>query len=352
VPRPEQYVVERAVFSPDGKTLATAFLLNQGDEPAKLLDSIVLWDARSGARLKSFRPTRLPVHRMFFFSDGEYLLVSAHAGTLEIWHIPSGSLRYELRDLMGGSTYKLTAVTVAPHGLLLASQARHKEKGHPQIVLWETTTGKPVHAFDGFATTVTSLTFAADGRFLVSGHADGTAFVWDLLSHPSGKSQTVLDTQLWHLLGGEPARAYRTLWAAAQSRQVVPFLKTRLRPVPVADETTIKQWIMHLGSPSFARRDQASKQLLQLGVVAVPSLRQVLQQPLDLETRRRIQTILMVVDPREPSQELVRELRAIHLLELQGTPEAREILKELARGHHDHPTTRAAAAAVQRGQGR
>src|SRR5262249_45615340 len=175
------------------------------------------------------------------------------------------------------------------------------------------------------------------------------ALVWDLLA--GGKDDLLRreDIQLWQLLAENSALVYPVLWAlAGRPDRAVPLLKKRLAPAPAVDEAAIKQWIADLGDARFARRDEASKQLRKLGLVTVPALRQALKGALPLETRRRLESVLAAVDPRVPSADLLRELRAVQLLELLGTAEARAFLGELAGGHGTHPTTLAARAARAR----
>jgi WD40 repeat protein len=344
VPDLKQMIVTHAAFAPDGKTLATACIQNRGAEPATHSDSLVLWDARSGARRLGLRPKRQYIDRLLFFPDGEQLVASTRGGVLEIWHLPTATLRQQLTVPLDPRQYELTAFTLAPHGQLLATQARDA------ILLYETTSGQLVHSLGGFNTPVKSLAFGSDGRLLLSGHEDGTALVWDLLAggkaggHPRGD-----DGEVWQKLAGKPDQAYRVLWAlAGRPDRAVSLLKKRLAPAPAVDEAAVKQWIADLGDARFARRDQASKQLRKLGLATVPALRQALKRPLPLETRRRLESVLAAVDPKVPPAELLRELRAVQLLELLGTPQSRAFLGELAGGHGAHPTTQAARAARAR----
>ncbi|MCI0742259.1 MAG: WD40 repeat domain-containing protein [Gemmataceae bacterium] len=342
VPDKKPFFVNHAAFSPDSKTLATAFSDHSGVESKVIADSIVLWDARSGVRRHSFRPKRDTMRRLLFTPDGVHLLVSTHAGVLEIWQVSTGLLRHEM-PIPWDSSVDLTAFAVAPHGQLVAVQTKDEK-----ILLWETATGKLVHTLSGSYTRATGLTFGHDGRTLISGHADGSAIVWDLQAS-AHRFAWEDDEQVWQELAAEPADAYRVLWSlAARPNPTVELLRKRLKPAPLEDESALKQWIVDLGDPAFRKRDNASLQLLKLGVVAAPALRQALKGPPALEVSRRIEKILSVVDTPSPAADVLRDLRAVQLLEIIGGPDARDLLVDLGRGGSLHPKTRAALAAHAR----
>jgi hypothetical protein len=65
------------------------------------------------------------------------------------------------------------------------------------------------------------------------------------------------------------------------------------------------------------------------------------------EARRRLEALLAAPRPgRVP--EVRRHLRAVRLLEMVGTPEARQVLKKLAEGVPEARVTREARAALER----
>lgn len=343
---PKNCFVIHSAFSPDGTTLAAAFARDRGEQPAKLPDSVVLWNARTGARLLSLRPSTNSPRRLAYFPDGEHLLVSAYPGVLEVWNLATGTLRQEM-PIPWDSRHELTTLAIAPHGQLVAVQAKSDSPLLGEIQLWEATTGQRVHTWGGLYTPPTALTFSADGRTLVSGHAEGTALLWDLQA--ADNAALAGDAKLWDALAGEAVGAYRVLGGlVARPQRAIPLLEKRLTPASPVKEAEVRQFIADLGDSAFARRERASKELLRLGVVAVPALRQALKNPVNLETRRRIDNILAVVDAKVPPGEVVRDLRAVQLLELLGTPEAKNLLGVLARGDRAHPKTLGAQAALTR----
>lgn len=51
------------------------------------------------------------------------------------------------------------------------------------IILWDLAAGRQVKAFTGHTSAVYSLSFSAESTVLVSGSADSTVRVWDVLTH-------------------------------------------------------------------------------------------------------------------------------------------------------------------------
>src|SRR5262249_62190196 len=70
-----------------------------------------------------------------------------------------------------------------------------------------------------------------------------------------------------------------------------------------------------------------------------------------LEVRRRLEQLLDGPKMRHWSPEMVRQLRALHALELMGTPEARRLLERVADGLPEVRLTQEAKAALRRLQG-
>ncbi len=125
-------------------------------------------------------------------------------------------------------------------------------------------------------------------------------------------------------------------------------LAERLRPVVVLEAREIDRLIADLESRKFAVREEAARKLRQQGAQAVTALKQALKAATSLEVRRRIEDLLSAVDSRVWTGEELRLLRAVHVLEMLGTKEAREHLMRLAAGAADAPLTSEATAALKR----
>jgi hypothetical protein len=128
-------------------------------------------------------------------------------------------------------------------------------------------------------------------------------------------------------------KALQGIAALAKSpKAAVPYLKDRLKPVPVGDAKKINQAIADLDSANFQAREAATKTLESIGVVAIPAIEKKLGEKLPLEPQQRLEAVLQKIDDRAMTADELRASRAIEALEAIGTPEARTILDSLAKG--------------------
>jgi hypothetical protein len=127
-------------------------------------------------------------------------------------------------------------------------------------------------------------------------------------------------------------------------------MKAKLAPVKGKkfDAAEIDKRIADLDDDDFDRREQASKALADLGAAARPALEKALQGDPSTEKKRRIDDLLDALKARDHNPELVRLPRALEVLERLGTPEAKQVLEELAKGNPDAPLTQDAKATLQR----
>jgi WD40 repeat protein len=210
------------------------------------------------------------------------------------------------------------------------------------IRIWKLSTGKELfsikrpgdlHAY-GEWSFVTSLAFLPDGKALATGMMDSTVLVWDLSAIAKDEAPD-LDAKtlptLWSELSEEAPKAYQAIWTLGDSpKQAMPFLRERLKAVEEVDPKQIQRLLADLDSDQFATREEAAKELAKLGERIHPALRKVLEGQPSEEVRTRLKAILEA--PAVPSDETLRTLRAIQVLERIGTDEAREVLKKLATG--------------------
>jgi thioredoxin-like negative regulator of GroEL len=103
-----------------------------------------------------------------------------------------------------------------------------------------------------------------------------------------------------------------------------------------------------LDDDRFEVRERATKELTQLGELAVPTLRQTLQITRSAEVRWRIERLLQQFDKPGPTGEALRSLRAVAVLEHIGTAEAQEVLRTLANSAAEARLTQEAKASLER----
>jgi len=191
------------------------------------------------------------------------------------------------------------------------------------------------------------LDFAHDCRRFISGSRDNPALVWslDLLASAALPDD---DERLWTDLSADAAKAYPLLWALVQApKRAVAMAEKRMQRDPAADPATMKQWVVDLGSASFARRSVGMKQLRGLGMMAWPAVKVALEKPTDLETRRRLEELAEAILV-QPEPDLLRDLRVIQMLEMLGTPEARQTLLRVDKSSQHGPRAEAARSALAR----
>jgi WD40 repeat protein len=302
----EPFAWRTLVVSPEG-TLA-ACVLSDGDfnrEP--LADRLALCDAKTGRVIRRWSDSGIPssdLEKLAFSSDGR---------------------------LLASSDGKI-------------------------VHLWEVATGKELCTFLGHRGDVSSLAFGDNGQRLASASNDSTVVIWDLVPAPPGGAPPAKNpgeetiAAWWADLAGDDAKkAYAAGWRLTEAPEAaVPFLRQHLRPIPEPDAKVIRQHIADLDSETFAVREKASKELENLGNAAVPALREALEKNPSLEMRRRVEQILSRTQSSVLAPETLHRLRALHVLEQIGSPDARRLLAELAGGAAYAVETQDAKAALRR----
>jgi dipeptidyl aminopeptidase/acylaminoacyl peptidase len=242
-------------------------------------------------------------------------------------------------------------IAFSPDSRVLAYGSLHD----PTIRLLEFSSGRLRRRLAGHRGPVESLRFTPDGRRLISGSDDTTALVWDL-NERAGQSADTLSLarveSLWaDLAGDDAARAHQAIRQLAAAPAVsVPFLRQRVRPAPVVDDKRLAGLIADLDSDDFATRQKAVEELGELGDQPLATYRKVLQGQPSVETRRRIEELMEKALPGwwDVSGERLGSLRAVEVLELAGTKEAREVLTALAAGGPGARLTEQAKDALER----
>ena len=325
-------------FSPDGKTLASG-----GD----MEGTIKLWSVATGKELRSWEAHKRCVYSVAFSPDGRLLASGGGDSAARLWEVATGK---EVRRLDGHT--QVSKLAFSPDGRTVVT-ANHDETAH----LWETMTGREIRRFGKHRGWVWGVAFAPTGRAVVSSGVDGTAVLWAL--GPGGDRPKVTEltaTELdasWRDLAGVDASkgfdAALTL-SAGPAKQVVPYLRERLRPAtrPAVTDDRLARLVRDLDDDAFEVRERATKELDGLGESAAPALRKALANPSSVEARRRLEELLDKLTAREIPPEQIRSLRALRVLEELNTPDGRTILKDLAGGAPDDLLTQEAMAVLAR----
>ena len=134
---------------------------------------------------------------------------------------------------------------------------------------------------------------------------------------------------------------------AAVPEQAVPFLKQRVRAIPIPDAKRLDRLIRELDNNRFEARARATEELAELEDAAEAVLKKALAAKPPLEVKRRIEELLRRLAHRTPSPDQLRALRAVEVLRTIGTPAALDLLKELAGGAPSAQLTRKAQAVLK-----
>jgi RNA polymerase sigma factor (sigma-70 family) len=153
-------------FSPDGKTLATAW--TEGGEPDATAS---LWDTATGKLRRRFRVPLAAMTHLHFSSDGRLLLIPGGC-LVRLWDIATGK---EILQ-QPAHTYSVRSLAFTPDGHSIVSG------GGETIRVWDARTGEQRQVIAAHRWHVNQLMIRPDGRTVVSCGADGTVRVHDFTS--------------------------------------------------------------------------------------------------------------------------------------------------------------------------
>jgi hypothetical protein len=382
-------------FTPDGQTLVAAeFATRQQFENAG--PPIRRWDLATGVAQPPLDAGSALPARLSFSPDGRRLFGVDRDGGARAWEWPAGRLLWQVPPPAGAGIGPVTMSAVAPDGQKLAGPT-----ARGSLRVFDATTGAPAGDLEGHSNATYAAAFAPDGRTLATGGGDGVIRVWDVetglsLHHMAAHGGSVFAlayspdaallasggsdasillwdatklgrppakvpppapvltpeqlAQCWQDLGSDDAktayRAVRTL--AASPEQSVPRLKELVPPVPRVDPARLAALLADLDHDQFVRRQRAMEALAALDTAARDALQQHLATVSSAEARQRTEELLHRIERQELSGEALRQARAVEALERTGTPAARAVLEELAKGQPGATLTRQAEAALGR----
>lgn len=320
-------------FSPDGKLLAA--VVNEGE--------LVLVEMLTGKERSRTRLGRTGGYNILAFSpDGRLLAFTAGDEVIRIWDVVQCKL---LRGLVGHQDAVAT-LAFSAKGDVLASGS---DDG--TVRLWKVESGEEVRCFEGHQGPVTRVLFTPDGKAVVSGAQDGCVLMWDALSPGKAAPGNTLAKQfdvLWAGLGEADGMQPFQAVALKAPKETVAFLAKKLQPVPSVEPAHIDKLVADLDHKTFAVRQKATRELEKLEGQARPALTKASAKPPSAEVHSRLRTLLDRLDGPVTATEDLRALRAVELLTLIGSPEARELLRGLARGAPGARLTQEAADAIKR----
>ncbi|QJW97138.1 sigma-70 family RNA polymerase sigma factor [Frigoriglobus tundricola] len=275
-------------------------------------------------------------HGQLLSADGRFLATKGWNGTVCVCDLGTGKqiCTFDTNPprKRKGAGVIVGAVAFSPDGRTLATGSA----GGP-IRVWELATGGERFQLDGHRGDVRALAFSPDGTLLASGSEDRSAIVWDatgmaLSTDPKHRPKDAAEA--WVRLGDrDTAVGFAAMkYLAARPAEAVPLVGKHLRPVPVADPKKVVGLIEKLGSPDFAEREAAEKELDAVGEGAAEQLRTAAAAAESPEVRQRLAGLLPPVEGLALTGDRLRRARAVELVERAGTAEARALLTEWAAG--------------------
>ncbi|QDT26622.1 WD40 repeat domain-containing protein [Gimesia panareensis] len=146
-------------FSPDGRWYVTGNY-----------DGMTVWNPRTGKKIREISNATKVYSPLQFSPDGWLLVTgSADSSGLRIWDFTTGTLK---KTIPCGSP-ALDAIRFTPDGKRIAATVRLS-----QVHLFDLASGQKLFG-NAHTATVDHLTFAANGRYLISGGADSAVKAWD-----------------------------------------------------------------------------------------------------------------------------------------------------------------------------
>jgi RNA polymerase sigma factor (sigma-70 family) len=374
------------VFSRDGALLACG-----GQD-----GSISLSDGASGAFRFVLENKGLEIHHLALSPDGKHLVAGCQdaknndmRGVLRYWDLSQKKLEREVPV----HRYGVTSVAFSPDGRFIASTGANEtqvrvwdgalEDPRPVlvpldlqhaytavfspdgkvlavgqgrvVVLWDLAKKQEIRRLEGHRREVRSLAFSADGRLLASGSDDSTVLIWDLTGRlaqeklPLSLVRIELE-QLCRDLSdpdeGRAASAQRTL--AAGARDALPYLQARLQEWIGPDPRPVARWIADLDHDQFEVRERATAELERLGAAVVQDLKKAHTQTSSAEARHRLEQLLGRLRRGQENVPPPPPERVLAVLECIGTPDARRILANVAKGDSASAWTKAAHIVLKR----
>lgn len=316
-------------WSPEGRTLA-AF----GDT-----DGISLFELATGGLRRTWEAA--DIRSMAFSADGKHLASGDENGVIRVFAMNRDQ---PVLDMVAASQ-PINVVRFSPDGkTLFAAIGNH-------IRVWDRD-GRPLAVFREHQGSITDLTTTADGRFLISASADGTALVWDLRQQEREPIQMEVKLeQCWLDLGSlDAAKAFAAVHSLRDDPgKTLPFVAERLKPTRMPDAGKIDALINDLGSANFSERRSAMKALEMLDVMAQKQIQSPLKTSdfLPAEALAALRRLVQKMDAPPTNPDRLREVRAIETLEIIGSKQAKALLEKLAAGD-DSRLTREAKAALSR----
>ena len=163
IPVKHQWSALDFAFSRDGKTVTIG---STGS-------NMRLWNVDAGDVIATFKTAhRGYINAVTFSPDDKMLASRSRGGTVELWDVQN----HQRITTLSGHTNEIWALAFSPDGKTIATAAL----GETIIVLWDVINiGRKTGLLAEHTTQTRTLVFSPDGKTIVSGHKDGSIYLWD-----------------------------------------------------------------------------------------------------------------------------------------------------------------------------
>jgi hypothetical protein len=335
-----------ALFTPDGKHVALRHAEKgvrfYDAETGKLMRTIVATDPLNKASGFEF---------LVFSADGAFMAAWGRENFFDVWDLKTGKRVCSVRSRLWYHTGQFSRDNKS---ILCTNSAN-------EAVLHHLLLEKVIHRFDAPVTPYDAALTPDEKRIVILGSSTERAdfqyslYLYELpaqfLDPPAARAIDDVElSKLWPDLQSDNDLRFQLAFKAYRAAPRPAFAVFRKEMPPVAKERQkeVEGWIAALDDEDVKRREDATENLQGVAHAFAPLLQSRQKASGPGEIHNRLTFVLKKMEKEKTPLSLVRESRVLSLLEQLATPEARQVLIELADGATEARLTVEARAALQR----